>query len=359
MIVRTARRKSLTLQTPSVMLSFSTMKEDSTAIIDLPDVGQMKIVVIGGGHGLSAILRGLKKYQFDLTAVVTVADDGGSSGALRRDIGVLPPGDIRSCLAALSADEEFFSQVLQYRFSTDSGVGGHNLGNLLLTALADITGSFEQGIQELAKILAIRGTVTPSTLEDVNLVARVETTTNGIFQQIDVFGESNITKQNGIIRNLMIQPENVSANPEAIRAILAADLIAMGPGSLYTSILPNLKVRGIAQALNAARGKKVYICNVSTQPGETDRYSCYDHAMVIQSALQNTVLDAVICNDFHEQDVPENVSWVKISQRLLDEFTVFHENLVDEKFPWRHDSDKLSKMLVQVYQSLASSENRI
>lgn len=332
------------------------MEKDKLAVIDQTDVDQIKVVVIGGGHGLSTILRGLKKIQCDITAIVTVADDGGSSGALRRDIGVLPPGDIRNCLAALSADEEFFTQVLQYRFSTDSGVGGHNLGNLLLTALADITGSFEQGIQELAKILAIRGTVTPSTLEDINLVARVETQNNGILQMVEVFGESNITKLKGIIRDLAIAPENVRANPEAIRAILAADLIAMGPGSLYTSILPNLKVHGIAQALNASRGKKIYICNVSTQPGETDQYSCYDHAMIIQTAIQNTVLDAVICNDFHDHVIPENVSWVKINQRFLDEFNVFHGNLVDNQYPWRHDSEKLSSMLIQVYQSLKSAE---
>lgn len=317
----------------------------------------IKIVVIGGGHGLSTILRGLKKFPNQLTAIVTVADDGGSSGALRRDIGVLPPGDIRNCLAALSADEEFFSQVLQYRFSTDSGVGGHNLGNLLLTASANITGSFEQGIQELAKILAIRGTVTPSTLEDVNLVADIEFDNAGVTEFIKVFGESNITKQKGKIRKLSIEPANVSANPEAIKAILAADLIALGPGSLYTSILPNLKVKGIAQAISASRSKKIYICNVSTQPGETDHYSCYDHTSVIQETLQNVSIDAVICNDFHELPIPDNVSWVKINKKILDEFNVFQGNLVDDKFPWRHDSEKLSNMLIQVYQDLVSAAN--
>lgn len=317
----------------------------------------IKIVVIGGGHGLSTILRGLKKFPSQLTAIVTVADDGGSSGALRRDIGVLPPGDIRNCLAALSADEDFFSQVLQYRFSTDSGVGGHNLGNLLLTALANITGSFEQGIQELAKILAIRGTVTPSTLEDVNLVAEVEFDNGGVKEISKVFGESNITKQKGIIRKLSIEPANVSANPEAIKAILAADIIAMGPGSLFTSILPNLKVKGIAQAISASRSKKVYICNVSTQPGETDNFACYDHTAVIRDTLQNVAIDAVICNDFHELPIPGNVSWVKINKKILDEFNVYHGNLVDDKFPWRHDSDKLSNMLIQVYRDLVSAAN--
>jgi uncharacterized cofD-like protein len=316
-----------------------------------------KIVVIGGGHGLSTILRGLKKNPSQLTAIVTVADDGGSSGALRRDIGVLPPGDIRNCLAALSADEDFFTQVLQYRFSTDSGVGGHNLGNLLLTALANITGSFEQGIQELAKILAIKGTVTPSTLEDVNLVAEVEFIKDGKIVQETVFGESKIPRNKGRILSLSIEPSNVSANPEAIKAILAADLITLGPGSLYTSILPNLKVYGIAQALSASRAKKVYICNVTTQPGETDQYTCYDHVSVIQNTLPNVHIDAVICNNFHEYNIPDFVSWVKINQKILDEFHVFQGNLVDDQFPWRHDSDKLSKMLINVYSDLISTIN--
>ncbi len=316
-----------------------------------------KIVVIGGGHGLSTILRGLKKNPTQLTAVVTVADDGGSSGALRRDIGVLPPGDIRNCLAALSADEDFFSQVLQYRFSTDSGVGGHNLGNLLLTALANITGSFEQGIQELAKILAIKGTVTPSTLEDVNLVAEIEYSVEGKIEHETVFGESKIPRDKGKILSLSIEPSNVSANPEAIKAILAADLITLGPGSLYTSILPNLKVYGIAQALSASRAKIVYICNVTTQPGETDKYNCYDHISVIHETLPNVHIDAVICNDFHEYNIPDYVSWVKINQKILDEFHVYHENLIDDQFPWRHDSEKLSKMLINVYRDLISTTN--
>ena len=316
-----------------------------------------KIVVIGGGHGLSTILRGLKKNPSQLTAIVTVADDGGSSGALRRDIGVLPPGDIRNCLAALSADEDFFTQVLQYRFSTDSGVGGHNLGNLLLTALANITGSFEQGIQELAKILAIKGTVTPSTLEDVNLIAEVEFSKDGKIEHETVFGESKIPRTKGKILSLSINPPNVSANPEAIKAILAADLITLGPGSLYTSILPNLKVFGIAQALSVSRAKKVYICNVTSQPGETDQYNCYDHVSVIQNTLPNVHIDAVICNDFHEYNIPDYVSWIKINQKILDEFHVFHDNLIDDQFPWRHDSEKLSKMLINVYRDLISTNH--
>ncbi len=323
------------------------------------DPPEFKVVVIGGGHGLSSILRGLKELPLQITAIVTVADDGGSSGALRRDLGVLPPGDIRNCLMALSDDEEFLSQVLQYRFSTESSVGGHNLGNLLLTALADITGSFEQGIQELARILAIHGKVTPSTLEDVNLVAEIEVDSGGETENINVFGESNITRQNGKIRKLTIEPENVIANPEAIKAILAADLIALGPGSLYTSVIPNLIVKGIAQALKAAQGKIIYICNVSTQPGETSNFTTLDHIHVIQSAIPEVRLDGIICNNYHDVEDSQNVSWVKIETSIYDDYRVFQSDLIDRNYPWRHDSKKVAAELLKAYYDLVSADVQV
>ena len=331
------------------------MKKNNQAISDSIRTSELKIVVIGGGHGLSSILRGLKKISSNITAVVTVADDGGSSGALRRDLGVLPPGDIRNCLTALSDDEEFLSQVLQYRFSSESSVGGHNLGNLLLTALANITGSFEQGIQELTRILAIRGKVTPSTLEDVNLIAEIEVEENGLPEIVKVFGESNISHKNGTIRSLSIEPENVIANPEAIKAILAADIIALGPGSLYTSVIPNLIVKGISQALKAAHGKKIYICNVSTQPGETTNYTSLDHVRAIQRAIPDVDLDGVICNNNHNADKVQNVSWVKIESSMLDNYHVFQLDLVDTNYPWRHDSNKVARALLNAYEELVSA----
>lgn len=315
----------------------------------IPGRENVKIVVIGGGHGLASILRGLKKLTSDLTAIVTVADDGGSSGALRRDIGVLPPGDIRNCLAALSDDEEFLTQVLQYRFASETSVGGHNLGNLLLTALANITGSFEQGIQELTKILAINGKVTPSTLEDVNLVANVEFERGGQIFCERIFGESNITKKNGRIKSLDIEPNYASANPEALKAILAADIIALGPGSLYTSILPNLKVQGIAKALNACGGKIFYFCNVSNQPGETMDYTCSDHVRAIQEAIPDVVIDGIICNNNHESGNSDSVYWVRINEELMDQYRVFTGDLIDINYPWRHDSQKAAQMLMDAY----------
>lgn len=315
----------------------------------------IKIVVIGGGHGLSSILRGLKRLTKDLTAIVTVADDGGSSGALRRDIGVLPPGDIRNCLAALSDDEEFLTQVLQYRFASETSVGGHNLGNLLLTALANLTGSFEQGIQELTKILAINGKVTPSTLEDVNLVANVEFEKDGKIYCERVFGESNITGRNGRIKSLDIEPNYVSANPEALKAILAADIIALGPGSLYTSILPNLKVQGIAKALKASSGKIFYFCNVSSQPGETVDYLCSDHVRIIQETIPEVEINGIICNNNHELRNSPPVAWVKIDEALQDRYRLFVGDLIDENYPWRHDSSKAARMLLDAYQALSTS----
>lgn len=315
-----------------------------------------KIVAIGGGHGLSTSLRGLKKIASKLTAIVTVADDGGSSGALRRDIGILPPGDIRNCLAALSDDEEFLTQVLQYRFPAESSVGGHNLGNLLLTALANITGSFEGGIGELSRLLSIHGNVMPSTLTDINLVAEIETETNGIRCMERVVGESLIPERNGRIVDLSIDPADAAANPAALREILSADLIALGPGSLFTSVLPNLKVRGIYQAILAAHGKTFYISNVCTQPGETDDFCCFDHAQIIREALPGIVLDGIICNNNHEPELSGPAQWVKIEERLLSEFTVFQGDLIDEKYPWRHDPDKLAANIVAAYHESIANE---
>lgn len=312
----------------------------------------LSIVTIGGGHGLSSLLRGLKKITRNITAVVTVADNGGSSGALRRDMGILPPGDIRSCLTALADDEEFMTQVLQYRFSSTSGVGQHNLGNLLLTALADITGSFEQGIHELASILAIRGKVTPSTLADINLVADIQVTRDGQPVIERITGESQITETYGHILRCWIEPENVSANPEAIRAILNADLLLMGPGSLYTSILPNLLVPGIANAVAASSAKKLYICNLTSQPGETDNMDSNDHVEIIQSYIPETALDGVVCNDFFPETLPRHINWCKISEGNGPDIRIFEDNLVNESFPWRHDPDKLTNILVQAWEAM-------
>ncbi len=197
-----------------------------------------RVVAIGGGHGLAALLRGLKNHTHNLTAIVTVADDGGSSGELRRSVGILPPGDIRNCLAALSSDEALLAQVFQYRFATGAGLEGHSLGNLLITALTDITGSFEEAVAELGRVLAVHGQVLPATLHDVHLVADVEVANSA--HQIRVSGESKISEANGKVRRVWLEPNNAPAFPPAVSAILSAEVIIIGPGSLYTSLLPKL-----------------------------------------------------------------------------------------------------------------------
>lgn len=325
----------------------------------LKEFKKLRIVTIGGGHGLSSLLRGLKKVTRNITAVVTVADNGGSSGALRRDMGILPPGDIRSCLTALADDEEFMTQVLQYRFSSTSGVGQHNMGNLLLTALADITGSFEQGIHELASILAIRGKVTPSTLANINLAADIEVENEGVKSIEQVTGESQITETYGRILRCWIEPENVSANPEAIRAILNADLLLMGPGSLFTSILPNLLVPGIANAVAASSAKKLYICNLTSQPGETDNMNSADHFNIIKSYIPETDLDGMVCNDFYPESLPSHINWCKICTEKDLDIRIIKGNLVDENYPWRHDPDKLTNILVRGWEAMKEPPEEI
>jgi len=206
-----------------------------------------RIVVIGGGTGLASVLRGLKAYSMNITAVVTVADDGGSSGEIRKTVGILPPGDIRNCLAALSNDEELITQVFQYRFAAGAGLNGHSLGNLLITALTEITGSFEAGIAESARVLAVQGRVFPSTLKNINLVGEVELEDKKT--RVRIKGESELAKLGGTIRRVWLDPANPSPFPPTLQAILNADLILVGPGSLYTSIIANLLVPDIVEAI--------------------------------------------------------------------------------------------------------------
>ncbi|MCT7950464.1 YvcK family protein [Ancylothrix sp. C2] len=236
-----------------------------------------KIVAIGGGTGLSTLLRGLKKYSANITAIVTVADDGGSSGRLRREIGVLPPGDIRNCLAALADEEKLLTELFQYRFKAGNGLIGHSFGNLFLTAMSDIEGDLEQAIAASSKVLAVRGQVLPATLTDVNLWAVLS---DG--RRIE--GESSITEAGGNIVKIGCTPANPPALPKALQAIREADLIIIGPGSLYTSVIPNLLVPEIAEAIEQTKVPRIYICNIMTQPGETQDYSVGDHIKAIDNA---------------------------------------------------------------------------
>ncbi|MBI1895119.1 MAG: YvcK family protein [Acidobacteria bacterium] len=259
----------------------------------------MRIVAIGGGTGLSVLLQGLKRRMFaanasaptaiDLTAVVTVTDDGGSSGRLRREFDVLPPGDIRNCMVAMSEDEALFSRLFQYRFEAGRGLKGHSFGNLFLTALTNLTGDFAHAVQLSSEVLAICGRIFPSTGANVGLEAELE---DGHV----VSGETKISKSTSRIRSVRLRPENCRPMPEALEAIAAADLISFGPGSLFTSVLPNLLVNGIPEAIQASPAVKAYYVNLMWQPGETIGFTASDHLRAIFDHAGLPVVDYAIVN---------------------------------------------------------------
>ena len=250
-----------------------------------------KIVAIGGGTGLSTMLKGIKKITNNITAVVTVGDDGGSSGKLREELGVLPPGDIRSCIAALADDEDLVAKLFQYRFKDCAGLSGHSFGNLFLTAMCSITGDMVRAVKESSKVLSIRGRVLPSTLDDMRLVAEMD---DGSI----IKGESNIPESGKKIKRLFSEPSNCKALEDVIWAIHDADLIILGPGSLYTSVIPNLLIKDIAKAVNDSKAKKIYVCNIMTQPGETDGFKVSDHIKtLIRHAKFDKIMDAVLVNN--------------------------------------------------------------
>ena len=306
-----------------------------------------RVVAIGGGNGLASLLRGLKFYTHNITAIVTVADDGGSSGELRRSMGVLPPGDIRNCLAALSDDEELVTQLFKYRFGESAGLNGHSMGNLLITALAEITGSFEEAVAESGRVLAVRGRVLPSTLSDVRLVADLrQPETN---REVRVKGESNIPTTPGRVQRVWLEPNNPEAYPPAIQAILNAELIIIGPGSLFTSILPNLLVPDIADAIKASRAYKFYVCNVATQPGETDGFSCLDHIRTLERHIGNRFVHLIVCNNQVVNTLPETTQQVLPIPQLEEEYATYCANLLDDEQPWRHDSIKLARTIMDLF----------
>lgn len=308
----------------------------------------VRIVVIGGGHGLASLLRGIKEYTHNITAIVTVTDNGGSSGELRKNFGVLPPGDIRNCLAALSSDEALLSQVFQYRFTAGSSLEGHSLGNLLITALSEITGSFEEAVAESGRVLAILGQVLPSTISDVQLMGDLEEPDSK--RTVLVLGESEITRSPGAIKRVWLDPTDTPAFPPAIKAILDADLIIVGPGSLYTSLIPNLLVKDIMAAVSSSRAMKMFIANVATQRGETDGYSCLDHLEVIKKHIGKDLFDLVICNNYFEGDLGTFTDWVRPDNDLRKHYKVYEARLVDEVNPWRHDSKSLAKTIMNLYE---------
>jgi len=307
-----------------------------------------QIVVIGGGTGQSVLLRGLKDYSHHITAVVTVADDGGSSGRLRESLGILPPGDIRNCLAALSHDEALLTQLFQYRFSDElDGLQGHSFGNLFISALSDITGSFEEAVAESGRVLSAFGQVLPATLRNVRLVADVDLPFRD--GAVRVEGESRIPEMDGEIRHVWLEPENPPAYPQVVQSILNAELIVVGPGSLYTSILPNLLVSDITEALRASQALRMFVCNVATQPGETDGYTCGDHLKAIETHAGQGLFDLVVCNSQHTNKLPVSLQWVKVESGLENNYAIYQADLVDKEFPWRHDAGKLSQAIIDLY----------
>jgi uncharacterized cofD-like protein len=308
-----------------------------------------KIVVIGGGTGLSTMLRGIKKFTNNITAIVTVADDGGSSGALRDELGILPPGDIRNCLVALADTEPLMERLFQYRFNEGKDLKGHSFGNIFIATLTEILGNFEEAVKESSKILAIKGRVLPSTLEDVRLSARLE---NGEL----IRGESQIPKIKGKIAKVFIEPEDSKPLPESLEAIKEADAIILGPGSLYTSVLPNLLVEGLTDEIKRSDALKLYICNVMTQPGETDDYKASDHLQALYDHVGSKIVDYILVNnerisaDLIEKYRKEGAQPVEVDLAKLNKqnIQVVQEPVISQSNVIRHDPEKLAKVIIDL-----------
>lgn len=314
---------------------------------------ELNVVAIGGGTGLSTLLRGLKHCDVNLTAIVTVADDGGSTGRIREEFNIPAPGDIRNCIVALADAESTIGQLFQYRFDQEgSDLQGHSFGNLFITALTQVTGSFEQAVIESARVLAVRGRVLPSTLDNVTLCAE-------FIDGSVVRGESTISAKSTPIKRVYLEPESPHGYEPALSAILNADLVILGPGSLYTSVLPNLMVPGITEAIRWSVGRTVYVCNVATQPGETDHFGAADHIDTIINHLGEGVLDAALVNNNTAPaagikpewrvDAVTNESLGRIEKRV----TVLARDVVNDDNALRHDPDKLAAALIEIARSPA------
>ncbi|HTI29099.1 MAG TPA: gluconeogenesis factor YvcK family protein [Methylomirabilota bacterium] len=306
-----------------------------------------RIVAIGGGTGLSTLLRGLKGYSANITAIVTMADDGGSSGRLRQQLGIAPPGDIRNCIAALADAEPLMTQLMQYRFPPGSGLDDHAFGNLFIAAMTAVTGDFDEAVRESNRVLAVRGQVLPATSVPLTLEATLESGRH-------LRGQASISSASEPIATVSIQPPDVRANPEAIERILEADLVVVGPGSLYSSVLPNLLISDIRDAVGAANGIRAYVCNVATQPGETGFYSAGQHLEALIEHVGDGLFDYVLLNDNHDARRPEG--WlgqpVQVDVRRLESFevTIVEEDLVDVNNAHHHDPAKLAAALMRIQQ---------
>lgn len=308
-----------------------------------------KIVVIGGGTGLSVLLKGIKKYSSNVTAVVSVGDDGGSSGRLRRDFGVIPVGDIRSCIVALADEEDIMEKVFNFRFSRGEGLKGHSLGNLLLLALTSISGNFQNAVASADQILHMGGRVFPITMEPLVLHAEM-------VDGSKVVGECNIGESEVQIESISIEPPYAQVLPAVLDAIDEADAIILGPGSLYTSIIPNLCVHQVVDAINASQAKTFYICNITTQPGETTNYSAADHLEAIYRHSCPEMIDYMLVDDGSIKTEIEIADFlvqasgrVKVDYERLEKCNtkVIETSLVNRRNPYHHDSDKLGKAIME------------
>ena len=313
---------------------------------------EAKVVVIGGGTGLSTMLRGLKQYTSHITAIVTVGDDGGGSGKLREDLGMLPPGDIRNCILALADTEPLMEDLLQYRF-TEVSLKGQCFGNLFLAAMAGISENFEDAVQKMSSVLAVKGKVLPVTLDDMKLIAELE---NGEIIEGESKIPSEVIVRNTRIKKIAIKPIDAKPLEEAIKAINNADVIIMGPGSLYTSIIPNLLVKGIPEAICKSPAKKVYISNVMTQPGETDGFKVSNHLKVLMDYGVAENIDYVIANngiippDIKEKYAKENAELVVLDYENISNLNV---NVIEAdlikitKRYVKHNAEKLAELIMK------------
>ncbi len=302
-----------------------------------------KIIGIGGGTGLSTLFRGLRNKDIDISGIISVTDDGGSSGRLREGFGILPPGDFRNCLVALSDTEPILQKLFQHRFEGDDPLSGHSFGNLFILAMEEITGSFEEALEESCKILNVKGKLLPSTLEQINLSANMKDGTT-------IDGESNIQKNSSGISKLNLNPISPSANPKATEAIMNSDYIIIGPGSLFTSIIPNFLVPEISESLKKTNAKKIYICNIATQLGETVGFDACDHVQTLINYSDNLGLDYIIVNNNIGnlgEDFPTS-KCVEIGNLNKEWGEIILKDLMNSNFKGHHDSDKLSNVIMNI-----------
>lgn len=351
----------------SLYLYSKTLKEKKQAILNKQkETTDPKVVVIGGGTGQSIFLRGLKHYTQNITAIVTVADDGGGSGVLREDLGMLPPGDIRNCILALANIEPTMNEVMQYRF-TEGALKGQSFGNLFIAAMNGIYGNFEKAVYKMSEIFAITGRVLPVTLEDVNLVAKLKN--SNLVKGESTIGEE-VKLQNSPIDRIFLEPADVKPLDDVINSIKNADIVILGPGSLYTSIIPNLLVNGVVDAISESKATKVYISNIMTQPGESDKYNVLDHVNAILNHTGSNMIDYVIANNeimpelafsAYKKDGSEQVLLDKKQKEKLKKMGIktIEDNLIEIKKNYiRHDAKHISQIVTNLALSQSNDKSK-